>query len=201
MSTTTPGNYMQRLSQCMKSNVSRYSWRPDGCLDLSQFPVLHGDIKKFMLTKKLLSKLRLNGDNNYRLGTVQVDILNLAMGVHMPRLMSKSYCSIPDIVRAILRIQEMKPGLIAILPRRVGKSTVFGKFCQVIATLYPKETHQIFAKKVDQAAIVVDFAVKLSTDAGGNVPHNVKPTQTSMKVKHKEGNSLISANTARDVKH
>lgn len=166
---------------------------------MDMFPVMKDDITKYIKTTQQMSRLKIQGDSNYRLGDTQIQILNLAMDTYLPRLMRRSIRTNPQLVHSILRVTQKKPGLICFLPRRVGKSTVFGHFCATVISNYDNEKHQIFAMKVDQAAIVVDFATNLSKDKQGNLPPNYRSTQSELAVNHKEGVSFVKANTSGDV--
>lgn len=195
------GDYLGNLTKCFRAGVHQPSWKNrTGSLDISVYPGLKKDVTKFLHTARKMARLSFMGDSNFRLGDTQIQMLNVAMETYLPQLTSASYASNPMIVRSLVRIPQRKPGVIGILPRRVGKSTMFGKFSGDITRAYPKEAHQIFAMKIDQAAIIVNIATNLSRDANNELPKECIATKVSFRVNHQSGGSFIEANTARDVR-
>ena len=146
--------------ECQKKN---FTWK--GSIDWTGMDI----------EKKIISYLELMSDLQYikfqngrpaMLGFTQTLVINRIVPYTVKLLFGEHYHTHKLMILSFLRIYKINMlGLLLILSRRCGKSSVCALVASKIAKHFPDITIQIFATSQDQSSRILELAVLLTEDS------------------------------------
>jgi hypothetical protein len=183
------------------TNIESGSWCETGNVDLHHDVMLSESFEKYREMLVSLGSIHLQSKPDASLGYSQVEIINVIVRLLMPLLFRFSYETNSEIIHSMLRCpMELPMGVILILSRRCGKSTVIAHIAVNVCKHFGYQTFQLFARTEDQSAIIAQLGANLLRGKTGELPDGCRITKTSITFKGAGGStSTMSANPATDV--